>query len=51
MFKSEHCSPDNKDTKHSCLNLKMLKQIAKALNKHNKNGGVGKKRIKLTYNS
>lgn len=48
MFKSEHCSPDNKDTKHSCLNLKMLKQIAKALNKHNKNGGVGKKRIKLT---
>ena len=48
MFNSEHCSPDNKDTKYSCLTLKMLKQIAKALNKHNKNEGVGSKRIKLT---
>lgn len=45
MFNSEHCSPDNKVNKHSCLDVKMLKKIAKALNKHNK-GDIKEKKTK-----
>lgn len=34
MFNQKNCSPDNKDNKHSCLDIKILRKIAKALNKY-----------------
>lgn len=36
MFESGHCSPYKKAKEHSCLDIIMLKKIARALNKHNK---------------
>ena len=35
MFNTDHCSPAKNTSKHSCLTLKLLRRVARSLNKYN----------------